>query len=249
MSEPIRTCIDRHIPEEDIIPAAERAIEENPLNAPEGEEGMGVNELALVTGKMWENGKVLKVAFLDGHPDVRAKVQPIADEWSQHANITFDFGNHAEPDIRISFEQAGSWSFLGTDALQIAADEATMNYGWLRPESADSDYHRVVRHEFGHALACIHEHQNPAGDIPWDMEKLYDFYGGPPNNWPKAQVFQNLIQKYSDTTTQFSEFDPDSIMLYPIPTEHTIGDFEVGLNSKLSATDKDMIGRMYPKDT
>jgi hypothetical protein len=247
MSQPIKTCIDRYLPEEDILKASELAIQENPANEAQGQEGLSDQELALVTGKKWENGKILKVAFLDGDPDVQAKIQPLAHLWSEYANITFDFGNHAEPHIRISFAQVGSWSHLGTDALLIPDDQATMNYGWLRPDSADEEYDRVVVHEFGHALACIHEHQNPATDIPWDEEKVYAYYTGPPNNWPKSQVFQNLLQKYNGTITQFSAFDKASIMLYPIPNEHTIGDYEVGWNRVLSELDKSMIAKMYPR--
>ena len=37
-----------------------------------------------------------------------------------------------------------------------------MNYGWLEPDTELREYQRVVRHEFGHALGMIHEHQNPA---------------------------------------------------------------------------------------
>ena len=36
-------------------------------------------------------------------------------------------------------------------------------------------------------------------------------------------------------------------MLYPVPNEFTIGDYEVGWNRVLSEDDKEFIGRMYPK--
>jgi len=39
--------------------------------------------------------------------------------------------------------------------------EPTMNYGWLKDDTDDVEYRRVVIHEFGHALGAIHEHQNP----------------------------------------------------------------------------------------
>jgi hypothetical protein len=123
-----------------------------------------------------------------------------------------------------------------------------MNYGWLTPGSPDNEYSRVVLHEFGHALACIHEHQHPEAGIPWDKEAVYSYYTGPPNNWTKAQVDHNLFRKYSASITQFSEFDPASIMLYSIPNAFTVGDFEVGWNRVLSATDREFIGVMYPFD-
>lgn len=122
-----------------------------------------------------------------------------------------------------------------------------MNFGWLTPTTADDEYSRVVIHEFGHALGCYHEHQNPSTNIPWDKEAVYKLYGGPPNNWSKAQVDQNLFRKYSRSISQFSEFDKESIMLYTIPNALTKGDFEVGWNRDLSATDKSFVNVIYPK--
>ena len=121
-----------------------------------------------------------------------------------------------------------------------------MNFGWLTRETSDQEYSRVVTHEFGHAIGCIHEHQNPAGSIPWDKPVVYRYYAGPPNNWTKEQTDVNLFQTYDRTQTQFSEFDKHSIMLYPIPNDFTIGDFEVGWNTELSAVDKEFIGTIYP---
>jgi hypothetical protein len=54
---------------------------------------------------------------------------------------------------------------------------------------------------------------------------------------------------YSETISQFSEFDDESIMLYSIPNEFTLGDYEVGWNTVLSDMDKGFIGVMYPKES
>ena len=48
-----------------------------------------------VTAFFWENGKTLRVRFLDGDSVVQAKVEKFAYEWSQIANIKFQFGNEA----------------------------------------------------------------------------------------------------------------------------------------------------------
>ncbi len=121
-----------------------------------------------------------------------------------------------------------------------------MNFGWLTPTSSEEEYRRVVVHEFGHALGCIHEHQHPEAGIPWDREAVYRYYMGPPNSWSREEVDHNLFQKYDQTITNFSSYDKDSIMHYPIPNEFTVGDFEVGWNTLLSSTDKEFIGTMYP---
>ena len=252
---PPHACIDRIPTPEQLIKAAELAIQENPANVPivHVHPGMGVapptrTELAGVTGKKWQNGRRLRARFLDGTSSVQQRVEDHAKRWSDFANITVDFGSDPAAEIRISFEQEGSWSYIGTTALAIDQSEPTMNFGWLEEDTPDEEYERVVVHEFGHALFCIHEHQNPVTTIPWDKDAVYAYYMGPPNNWTKDQVDQNLFARYSADTTQFSAFDPDSIMLYPIPNELTIGDFDVGFNTTLSDTDKSFIGKAYPQD-
>jgi len=249
----VRVCVDRPLPADRVIEAAERAIEENPENAPvlRFRPGLGVAPspplaLAAVTGKKWRPERTLRVTFLDGVPEVQAEVEEFAHQWSRHANIKLEFVADAEAEIRISFQEPGSWSYIGTDALSIDANECTMNLGWLRPGSADDEYSRVVLHEFGHALSCIHEHSHPEADIPWNKEAVYRYYSGPPNNWSRAKVDHNVFRTYSKTITQFSAFDRESIMLYAIPNEFTIGDFEVGWNRVLSGTDKEYVGVMYP---
>jgi hypothetical protein len=206
--------------------------------------------MAVLTGKKWDNGRTLKVGFIDGLAEVQQRVITFAKQWEQFANLTLDFTPlpaGTTPDIRISFAQEGSWSYLGTDALGIRDDLCTMNFGWLTPEVSDREYERVVVHEFGHALGAIHEHQSPGATIPWDKDAVYKYYGGPPNNWSKEEVDVNLFELYDKTITQFSQFDPNSIMLYAIPNDLTVGDWEVGWNTTMSDTDKAFIASLYPK--
>jgi hypothetical protein len=251
----VNMCIDAILPAEKQAEAAQAAIAENPANVPvvHYRPGLGVgdvpvDELALLVAKQWQNGRTLRVRFLDGDPVVQQRLQPFAHEWSKHANVTFDFGDDPDAEIRISFKDRGrSWSNLGTDALVIPKNEPTMNYGWLTPNGPDLEYSRVVVHEFGHALGCIHEHQNPGAAIPWDKPAVYRYYAGPPNRWTKAMVDHNLFRRYSVEQTNSSEFDPASIMLYAISNDLTIGDWEVGWNSVLSQGDKTFIGSVYPK--
>ncbi|MFH7027557.1 MAG: M12 family metallopeptidase [Heteroscytonema crispum UTEX LB 1556] len=250
--ELIKVCID--IPPDMSEEAQQRAIEENPENAKTGltfienfADTLEFSRMALVADKKWKPGRTLRVRFLDGDPIVRQKIEKVAQQWSQYGNIKFLFGNDPNAEIRISCQQGGgSWSYIGTDALSIPKNQPTMNYGWLTPTTPDDEYLRVVLHEFGHALGCIHEHQHPEVAIPWNRDAVYRYYMGSPNNWPKDQVDTNLFQHYSKNITQFSQFDTQSIMLYPVPRELTTGGFEVGWNKQLSETDKTFIGQMYP---
>lgn len=248
----IQACVDRIVEGARLARAERRAVEVNPANAMmlapfPAIAGIDLPQsLALVTKKLWKPGMTLRVRFLDGDPVIQQRLQPFAHVWSQYANLKFTFGNDPDAEIRISFKQRGSWSYIGTDCLGIPRNQATMNFGWLTRTTDDAEYSRVVTHEFGHAIGCIHEHQNPAASIPWDKPVVYRYYAGPPNNWSKEQTDVNLFQTYDRTQTQFSEFDPKSIMLYPIPNEFTIGDFEVGWNSALSDVDKQFVATIYP---
>jgi hypothetical protein len=206
--------------------------------------------LALMTQKRWPNGRVLRVAFLGGDPIVHGRIIEFARQWETYANIHFDFlTDRIQPsDIRIAFDPLVSWSCIGTDALLVAPTEATMNFGWLTATSSDDTYSRVVLHEFGHALGAIHEHQHPEAGIPWNKEAVYTKYGQPPNHWTREQTDINLFEKYSRDQLNHSAFDPASIMLYHIPNDLTLGDWEVGWNSQLSVLDKEFMATMYPKD-
>jgi hypothetical protein len=205
-------------------------------------------QIAAITGKMWSPGRTLRVRFMDGDPRIADRCIPFAREWEKHANIKFSFGSDPNSELRISFKYRGSWSFVGTDCLAVDPAEATMNFGWLDHDAPNDEFARVVTHEFGHALALIHEHQNPTASIPWNKEAVYAYFQGAPNYWTKEQVDINLFTRYSADITRFSEFDPNSIMLYPIPSEFLLNPrFAVGWNRALSETDKRFIAILYPR--
>lgn len=205
--------------------------------------------MALIREKMWDVGATIRVRFMEGQSDVQQKVKKYALSWMEYANVNLVFVPSGDAEIRIGFNMGdGSWSYIGRDALDIPKNERTMNYGWLKPNTPDDEYSRVVIHEFGHALGAIHEHQNPAGNIPWDKEAVYKYYMGPPNNWSKKDIDHNLFARYSKTITNFTKFDPKSIMLYPIPAEFTTNHVAIGArNTTPSHLDKKFMSEQYPR--
>jgi Matrixin len=242
-------CFERVIPSQYSKIARQIARAENPAN------GSGF-EAAALSSKLWRPGRTLHVAFLDGIPAVQTKVEYYAQQWSKYANITFTFGTDSNAEIRISFGDRGlyidesSWSAIGTDALveeYFPYDEPTMNYGWLAPNSSDADYSSVVLHEFGHALGMIHEHQSPASPIQWNEPIVIAAHAGKPNEWDEQTVRFNIFERYERSRTQFTRFDPHSIMLYSFPKEWTKNGLEFPVNYTLSQADKDFIKACYPR--
>ena len=194
----------------------------------------------------WTTGSTLRVKFLGGSEYVRRKVVRYASEWTQYANLKFQFVDSGPSDIRISFVRGqGSWSMVGRQARSAAASRATMNFGWFDERTPEYDLRRTVLHEFGHALGLLHEHQNPTGGIPWDEAAVYDFYQRT-QGWDRRTTYQNVMARRSSRETQFSSYDAQSIMHYPIPSSLTGGRYQVGMNSTLSPVDIAFVQQMYP---
>lgn len=197
----------------------------------------------------WDRSKTnLYVAFTDGNPLVQQKVIQVAKEWEKYCGVEFILINSVngaiEPDITISFKEKGSMSLVGKDSKTKVP---SMNLGWLTPATSDEEYHRVVLHEFGHALGLVHEHQNPKNNISWNKETVYAYYWQK-FGWPKQVTYYNFFEKYKENEMNSSNFDSLSIMMYEIPKEFTTNGFHTVANTQLSETDKKWIGTIYPKN-
>jgi len=210
----------------------------------------GANDkAALLNEARWNSGDQIRVAFLAGDPELQKRVRAVRERWTAAgmANLSFQFVEEGDAEIRIAFQQGdGSWSYLGTQCRDIPADEATMNYGWLTPESDDDEVQRVVLHEFGHALGLIHEHQNPQGGIDWNEPAVIADLSGPPNNWDMDTIEHNMFEKYPRNDISGTKLDATSIMMYPIPASWTLDGTHSELNTDLSKVDKRFIRQQYP---
>jgi len=221
------------------------------LNELDANHPITIARMAIINLKQWDNGHTLRCRFLDGDDVQRQKVEDNARKWEEYANIPLDFGDDPDAEIRISFEaDSGSRSAIGTDCLitdYFPQYQPTMNFGWLRDDTDAHECERVVVHEFGHALGCIHEHQQPNENLKWNRQAVYDAFSGPPNYWSQDDIDHNILEKYSPTGISATQFDPQSIMLYQFDGSLFTDGVGTPLNTTLSPLDEQMIGRMYPK--
>jgi hypothetical protein len=239
LPEDLLVCIDDYLDED---------VGYDESEVPDGVDVRNVSreELALARYKLWENGQQLRIRFMDGEPELHDLVEEQARKWLEVANLEFEFGNFVDAEIRITFEGKGYRSLVGTDALARPQSKATMTLGGFTKDTDPVNLRRVVIHEFGHAIGCVHEQSSPTVRIPWDKEKVYAFYKT--YGWDKAKVDHNVFKRYDKLEVFFTpHHDPCSIMQYPVPNELTICDFQIGWNTELSETDKVFIAQMYPK--
>jgi hypothetical protein len=207
----------------------------------------------------WPDGSTLTVGFLNGSQALHDQVRALAPQWSQWANITFQFVDGGSDDITINFlPMAGAnygtySSYLGTDSASYArAGQPSMQlvFDESNPNNDDAEYRRVILHEFGHALGLIHEHSRPDRPIYWDNNAVYTYYNQM-TGWDWNMIYQQVIAPYSGALTHVTDFDPTSIMMYPFPQGLAIYSngtpFVTDWNRELSDGDKSIMEAAYPK--
>jgi len=193
----------------------------------------------------WPNGSNIKVRFNGGTSFVRDKIKQYAKSWETYANITFSFvADNADADIKIAFEDDGSWSYLGTDSRN---QTTSMNFGWFDNTTSDTEFRRTTVHEFGHALGLDHEQAHPDANIPWNKQAVYDYYMGAPNYWTKEDIDYNVLAVNSRTGLSYGAYDSKSIMHYPIKARFTTNNKTIAANNTtISQGDIAFIKSYYP---
>jgi hypothetical protein len=216
-------------------------------------------QAAMLYKNRWDQYQNLKIKFLDGSEDDHNWVKNVVNRTytPDIMNLTLEWlqpDDSRLSDIRISFIQSGSWSYLGKECLSIPQNEPTMNLAWLdKPtdlylgpsETLDGG---VIKHEFGHCLGpWIHEHQNPAGStIQWNVPVVVMSLRGPPNNWKDSDICTNIFPKYSQDQLRGTIYDKDSIMQYFYPNDWVEDRKGTKVNQYLSPQDKQFLQKTYP---
>lgn len=245
----------------------------------------------------WRPGQVVLVAFLGGDTALHQDIENATRQITDNCNLKFDFGRDPltgqyrrwstsdttyTADIRVSFDQGGYWSLVGTDSVDQTIGRPEDGIGG-RPGQrslnlAGFDTNRpgtwigTTRHEFMHAVAFHHEHQNLNGpcqeEFRWEDDPgyvptkdsngaykadaqnrrpgIYTYLSGAPNRWSKAKVDHNLRAQEGHSNTA-GIFDRSSVMLYRFPPwfYRTAGSVCAPLGDGQSLSQQDIAGLQY----
>lgn len=262
-------CSIKELPKEQQEAAYHEAITENPANrtayemmpqvlgslGPAFEEAlksvddiMDPQAFVVLSSKYWgSTGADLTVSFLDS-PNVatREKILAYANKWGEFCNVKFRWSQSGGR-VRIDRSRDGYWSYLGKDIDRIAAGQPTMNLEGFTERTPDSEYMRVVCHEFGHTLGAPHEHMLPEIISLLDEAKTISYFQRY-QGWNAATTRAQVLTPISRASVLGSPgADVMSIMCYQLPGSITKNGKPIPGGSTFTSIDKDWANRLYPK--
>ena len=244
-----RVCTEVSLSPEQAARAAERAAREFPCNAPPHALALPKGMIGVITSKWWgARAADLTFGFMEQTTAaMRDKVALYANKWGEFANVRFRW-TQTSPVVRISFSDQGYWSYLGTDCLGIPKGKPTMSLQGFTVGTRESEWLRVVLHEFWHALGCPHEQQRAAILARLDEAKTIAYFRKT-QGWSEAQVRAQILtplEEYSLTGAS-PEADEQSIMCYSFPASITKNGVAIPGGSDFTETDRRYFAKAYPK--
>jgi hypothetical protein len=202
----------------------------------------------VLVNKYWgAKGVNLGVKFLDTtNAALKAKILAFANKWNQYANI--QFRESATGEIRLTLSGDGYWSYLGPDILQIPAGEPTMSLQGFSLSTPDSEYDRVVPHEFGHSCGFPHEHERQEILSLLDVEKTVALFARL-YNWDRQTVMEQVFDPLNPASIRASAPDTRSVMCYDFPASITKNGQAIPGGSGIDLLDGQFVATIYPKPT
>jgi hypothetical protein len=221
---------------------------------------------------IWPSFSTINIAFVNGEEWQKAWVRKIVTEtFADIINLTLNFIPSGVGDINVKFvQEIVAWSYIGTESKYY---NPSMNLGWLNapapgqtfqwegkiytiPPAANAYIAKtsdgsggVVKHEFGHALGMVHEHQNPRGKkIEWNEQAVIEEVHRT-NGWSEDQIRQQILTGFPVDQSNGSDFDKCSIMIYPFEGWQTLNYPEgIKRTTQLSKMDILWLSFNYPKN-
>ena len=254
MSADFIPCREMSLPEDQLIVAALRAIDENPNNEPNtnavASEGLVLPpaHLAVLTTKYWGvKGIRLTVGFMESAPeDLKNMILSHMNAWSEWGNIEFVLSN-TDPQVRITRSGQGYWSYLGTDILSIPRNQPTMCLQGFTMNTPVSERRRVITHEAGHTCGFPHEHMRKDIIARLDYNKTIDYFKRT-QGWSATTTQQQVLTPLNESSIMGTPTaDEMSIMTYMLPGSITKDGKPIAGGADLAPQDKEFVRKIYPK--
>ena len=256
----IIVCRPKSLPPDLLADAERRAVELNPDNAaerrtvkrsPSGRRG-GSRRIAVVIARKWpRSGVKLSVSFMDNPAKaLRSRILQHMNAWGSHANVLFS-ETQGTGQVRIARldqpeDMAGYWSWVGTEILEIALDQPTLNLEGFTMKTKESEFRRVVRHEAGHTMGFDHEHMRTGIVHQIDKTKAYEYYDRE-SGWDVKEVNEQVLTPLAERSLMGSrETDPTSIMCYHMPASVMKNGKAIRGGKDINPSDYAFAASLYP---
>jgi len=198
----------------------------------------GVLEQVGQANARWQPGQSIKVCFLDGADAARSKFMAVAAEMVTLTNLHLDPAivscGASGAQVHVSFEDSGYYSYVGTDALYFGENVATLNLEGMGSHGNWADaWVGVARHEIGHMLSMLHEHQHPDMDCGFKSDQDIATLLG----WTIAEVQTNFARIRMTANILKTQYDPKSEMHYQLDPIF----YQAGTNSPCYITSANVV--------
>jgi hypothetical protein len=202
--------------------------------------------------KFWPvTTKVLPVYFRDSSMTqaLRNKILTYANKWTKYSGLSFSESNDPSSVIRLDrISGDGYWSYIGTDCSQIPKNQQTLNLDSFSERTPDSEFDRVVVHEFGHARGYWHEHLRPSIIELLDRQKVLkrfkQLYG-----WDDSTTIPNVLTPISEDNAVMkftANANVRSVMCYDFDGSMTKNGKPIPGGSVVLEEDLQFDGQIYP---
>ncbi len=193
---------------------------------------------------LWPQNSTLNISLFDMSDKAKDYIKENINVWQPYTNLKFNFIATNDGDIRISGKEddSGDWSNVGTEAKYSPMDQPTMHINLVGRTA--STLNSVIRHEFGHALGLLHEHQHPDHTIQWKNKELLEETAKLGVN--EADTNANILTAFERSATTTSTYDQKSIMHYYVQPGLTTDNLGVAFTEELSEGDKAFMTSLYP---